>query len=357
MEFAPTRVQMRKKIVRIALIVVGLPLLYVAAVLLYATATDFNPPYKEDIQVQSQVARSANDSVYSAITWNLGFTGLGAETDFFYDGGTVVTQTEALVTKNREGICKFVAANADVDVYLFQEVDSTAKRSHYVNLVEELAASLPGFVRSFALNYNVDFVPIPFLDPMGKVKSGLASFSNLTTTRAERRSYDSQFSWPTRLFFLDRCFLAQIAKLDDGTDICFINTHCSAYDTAGVMVANEIKRLMSYADSVYKTGTTVIIGGDWNQCPPGYQPKDPKTYNEYILSDDQLPANWRWVADIETPTNRKMNTVYHPETSYTSVIDHFVVSPDVEVVGVKTINLDFAFSDHQPIRLDFRVRK
>lgn len=348
---------MRKKIIRFALMVIALPIFYVGGVLLYATITDYNPPYKEDLQIIGEVSENENDSVYSAISWNVGFTGLGAETDFFYDGGTVVTQTEALVAKNRKGICDFVSAKADVDVFFFQEVDSAAKRSHYINLVDELSTSLPGFVRSFAINYNVDFVPIPFFEPMGKVKSGLATFSRLSTQKAERIAYDSQFSWPTRLFFLDRCFLAQSAKLDDGTEICFINTHCSAYDTAGVMVANEIKRLMNYADSLYQRGTTVIIGGDWNQCPPEYTPKDPKTYNEYILSDDQLPANWRWVADINTPTNRKLTTAYNPETSYTSVIDHFVVSPNVEVVKVETINLDFAFSDHQPVRLDFRIIK
>lgn len=357
MEFALTEHEMRKKIVIFIISIIAIPAIYVGCVLFYATLTDYTPPAKEGIKVNGNTIPLATDSIFTCISWNIGFTGLGEETDFFYDGGKVVTQTEPLVAKNRQGILDFVKRNSDVDVYFFQEVDSMAKRSHRTNMIHEFAQCLPNWAHSFALNYNVDFVPIPFFDPMGKVKSGLCNFTRFSTDHSERISYNSQFSWPTRLFFLDRCFLVQHSHLPDGSEICLINTHCSAYDTAGVMVADEIKMLMTYADSIHQQGIPVIIGGDWNQCPPNYTPKDPKTYNEYILKDAQLPTGWRWVADVTTPTNRKLTTVYDPKTSYTSVIDHFVVSPDIDVVAIKTIDLQFAFSDHQPVRLDFRVVK
>lgn len=334
-----------------------IPTIYVVIVLLYATATDYQPEAVKSLPVFGKVASLESDSIMSCVIWNIGFTGLGAETDFFYDGGKVVTQTEELVAKNRQGVLDFVKYCHNATAFMFQETDSCSKRSHYVDMTRVLNEVLPNYEATYAANYDVKFVPIPFTDPMGKVHSGLASYFKGRVLSTERHRFDSQFSWPQRLFFLDRCFSSHIVEIKEGVRICFINTHCSAYDTSGTMVANEIQRLMSFADSIHTTlQIPVIIGGDWNQCPPEYNPVDPKKYNEYKVSDNQLPAGWRWISDTSIPTNRKLNEPYIKGKSYTSVIDFYAVSPDVEVVSVETVDLDFAFSDHQPVELRFTIK-
>jgi endonuclease/exonuclease/phosphatase family metal-dependent hydrolase len=344
-----------KKLIRFILLVALAFGLYVGGVLLWGTLTDYQPADLIKLEAQGE-AVGMPDSTFTFLTWNIGFTGLGEETDFFYDGGSTVIQTETIVQKNLRGITDFLAAQKDVDVFFLQEVDSLARRSHYANHLDTFATALPQTEWSFGVNYRVDFVPVPIFEPMGQVVSGIANFSRLPSRDHERHAYHSQFDWPTRIFFLDRCFLSQRIPLSNGKELIAINTHCSAYDTAGTMVADEIKLLMAFAQKEYEKGNYVVVGGDWNQCPPNYTPKntDPRAYNEYILSDDQLPDGWRWVADPTIPTNRKLETVYTPD-SYTSVIDHFVVSPNLEVLAVEGIDLQFKYADHQPVKLKVKL--
>ncbi|NQX92611.1 MAG: endonuclease/exonuclease/phosphatase family protein [Flavobacteriales bacterium] len=340
---------MKKWLKRIGL-VVAIPILYVVGNLVYATLSDYSPPPQESIFISSTGSKNIGDTI-TILTWNIGCTGLGAETDFFYDGGKVVTQTPEIVEKNRNGIIEYLKSRRDVDIFLLQEVDSTGKRSHGFNHVDLIQEAVGPSDRAFAMNYNVDFVPVPFFDPMGKVKSGIVTLSRTSVESATRYSFDSQMKWPDRLFYLDRCFLETPIKTTSGKELTIFNTHCSAYDTAGTMVENEVELMTRIARERQASGKYVVFGGDWNQCPPNYTPiGGEKDYFEFILQAEQLDKGWKWVADPTTPTNRKLDHVYS-ENSYTSVIDHFAVSPNIEVLSVKTIDLDFQFSDHQPVEL------
>jgi endonuclease/exonuclease/phosphatase family metal-dependent hydrolase len=40
----------------------------------------------------------------------------------------------------------------------------------------------------------------------------------------------------------------------------------------------------------------------------------------------------------------------------TTIIDFFVVSPNVEILSVKTLGNNFAWSDHQPVLMKVRLR-
>ena len=333
--------------------------LYVAGVLIYGTLNDYQPAQEISLATHGKEELAPLDTNrLTFLIWTIGFTGLGEETDFFYDGGKTVIQDEKLVEKNLKGIQDFIKSQDDVDVFLFQEVDSIAKRSHRVNHIEALAEVLPDYRHSFAINYNVDFVPMPLLEPMGGVISGLASYHRYQTTDQQRIAFPSQFSWPTGIFFLDRCYLKERMSTKNGKDLVIYNTHCSAYDTSGTLVAKEVELLMNDARIEFERGNYVVIGGDWNQCPPNYQPKSPANeYNEYVLQNSQIDENWQWVADPSTPTNRKLNTPYVKGESYTSVIDHYLLSPNIEVVQVKTVDLDFQFSDHQPVRLEVLLQE
>lgn len=342
---------MIKKILKIALIPVAIFALYIVGVIVYATVTDYNPDPLQKLKLNRYASTKGSDTL-KFMTWNIGFTSLGKETDFFYDGGSVVTQTEPLVKKNRTGILNYIAKANDVDFFLLQEVDSCAKRSHYHNHISEIQEVLPKSDFTYGLNYKVDFVPVPLTDPMGKVNSGIATYSRHSLIGAERIGFDSQMDWPTKLFFLDRCCIKTSTVLESGKILFIYNTHCSAYDTAGTMVASEVDLIMADARKEYENGNYVVIGGDWNQCPPNYTPlAPPEEYNEFSLSNDQIDANWKWIADPTVFSNRKLNTVYEKGISYTSVIDHFLISPNVEMLEVKGIDLNFEFSDHQPVIL------
>jgi endonuclease/exonuclease/phosphatase family metal-dependent hydrolase len=329
--------------------------LYVCGVLIYGTVTDFNPPDFKALPAYG-VPHGSIDSTITIVTWNIGYSGQGARADFFYDGGNQVRAPKDDVLHYRQGIAQFFADQREVDVFLIQEIDSVAHRSQRFDQVRYFADFLPGYRFSFAVNYDVKFVPMPLFNPMGKVVSGLATYSRLPADHFERHAFQSQFSWPTRIFFLDRCFMSHRTPLANGKDLVVINTHCSAYDTSGTMVADEIRRIVAFASNEYDKGNYVIIGGDWNQCPPNYHPINPEGgYNEHRLREDQLPQGWQWIADPNVPTNRKLNAPFS-EASYTTVIDHFAISPNVEAISVQGIDQNFEWSDHQPVKITVKPR-
>ena len=74
------------------------------------------------------------------------------------------------------------------------------------------------------------------------------------------------------------------------------------------------------------------------------------------IAADFMPADWQWVYDPKIPTNRSNRTVYRPGETFTTLIDYFLVSPNVAVLEVQCIDEQFADSDHQAVRMQVRLR-
>ena len=255
--------------------------------------------------------------------------------------------------KYLRGIYETVINQWQIDFYLFQEVDTLADRSHDINQLEDLTYHLSGHTSCFATNYNVKFVPMPLDNPMGKVLAGLASFSKFKSTESTRYQFPGNYSWPNRIYFLDRCFLLQRFPTKNGKELVVINTHNSAYDDG-----NLKKQQMAFMKNVllneYNKGNYVVVGGDWNQCPPGFDnmtfaPANGDSYDQVSIAPDFLPKDWQWVFDPTVATNRKLATPYKAGESFTTVIDFFLVSPNIRVEEVRGVDLEFAYSDHQPV--------
>ena len=61
-----------------------------------------------------------------------------------------------------------------------------------------------------------------------------------------------------------------------------------------------------------------------------------------------LPG-WEFVFDSSLPSNRDVDTPYIKGKTKTTIIDFFVVSPNVKVKLIRTISAGFEYSDHNPI--------
>jgi len=328
----------------------------------YATATNYNPDEKEAVQAlgsKGQQVVPVSQSL-EALIWNIGYCGLGKEVDFFYDGGKNVITPENFVKKNIVGVRSVSASNAGADFLLYQEVDINSKRSHFNNQRKVIEESCPSHNHALGLNYLVKHIPIPFTEPMGKVESGLLSLSKFQSIENTRYQFPGNFSWPKSMFFLDRCFLLQRFKTSNGKELIMINTHNSAYDDGGLK-----KRQMEYLKEVlldeYGKGNYVIVGGDWNQTAPGFDnTKFAKPNGQAVVKQIPIEANyikgWQWVYDAEVPTNRKTSHPYNAATTFTTIIDFYFVSPNIEVESVNGISFDFDYSDHQPVKMKFSLR-
>lgn len=349
------------KIVQIAgLGIIALVVLF-GVFLIYSTITWYNPAPEMVLAENNRPDTVRCDSVYSLLSWNIGYAGLGDDMDFFYDGGKKVRGSYDRTRNNLDSITLFLERNSDKSFIFLQEVDIRSKRSYRVNEKDTICRAIP-FYSAFAVNYLVGFVPIPPSSPMGLVNSGILSLGKFQSSKSVRYAFPGMFSWPNRLFNLRRCMLVNHFPAGNGKEFILINTHLSAFDD-GSLKKQEMQFLKDFILAEYAKGNFVIVGGDWNQSPPefpltafasNYQSED------FILSnipDHFLPTGWKWAYDSQSPTNRYLNTNYIPGTTFCCLIDFFLVSPNVEVVENKTYHLNFRNSDHNPITMKFRLKE
>ena len=295
------------------------------------------------------------------MSWNIGYAGLGDNMDFFYDGGTKVRDTEERTKENLKHIINFISSQNNIDFMLLQEVDVEAKRTYYINERDSIEKHMPNFLSLYADNYLVNFVPVPIEEPMGYVQAGLQFLSKHVPAKSIRHAFPGNFSWPTSLFMLDRCFMANHIKLKNGKELILINTHNSAFDD-GSLKEQQLDYLKAFLEVEYEKGNYFVVGGDWNQNPPGLdiskfgEHSDSESFQLSIIDKEIFPSDWQWVFDPNLATNRSNVKPYTKGETSTTVLDFFLVSPNLKVNFITAINLEFKNSDHQPIIMNFELK-
>ncbi len=347
-----------RRIARIIAILIGIVAGFLLLFILYAETTAFRPEQYASLYKNEQPDSLRKGAVFSIMTWNLGYAGLGDDMDFFFDGGRQVRTTYDRTLANLEAIRSYIGSRDDIHFFFFQEADKHSKRSYRIHLPDSLKKTLMDFTHGFALNYRVGYVPVPLYAPMGKVASGLATASRWQPSEMKRVSLPGNYPWPERLFNLKRCILVSRHPVSNGKDLVLINTHNSAFDD-GDLRQLQMEYMRELMLEEYEKGHYVIAGGDFNQCPPDFVPKF--EYNLFdttdlmYLSEDLLPG-WHIVYDQSTPTNRRLLEPYDASSTKTTLIDFFIASPNIDPIGVEGVHLGFIHSDHNPVAATFKLQ-
>ncbi len=351
-----------KKAIRVILIVLLALILAIAAFFAFLTATQLDPKSEGaniNLMMDSAAAPkeiNEGDSI-SVLSWNIGYAALGAESDFFMDGGEQTRpESKSVVEKNLDGIVSEIQAQ-DANFTILQEVDSGSHRSYGVIETAAIAEAV-NQVNAYALNYKCPFVPFPW-PPLGKVSSGLFTLSTAgSPVSAERVALPSPFSWPVSTANLKRCLLVtRYAVANSDKELVLVNLHLEAYDD-GEGKAAQTKMLTEFLRNEYEAGNYVIAGGDFNQTFPGgldsFPIKDASLWTPGTLDASALPGDgWQFAYDTETPSCRLLNQPYDPASPDTQyyVIDGFILSPNVTLEQVQTQDAQFQYADHNPVRL------
>jgi len=347
---------MALKLVFLIAVLAGLVLLILIA---YATFTDYKPDEKTVVFESNDPTVIQAEAELTFMIWNIGYCGLSADMDFFYDGGKQVRTSEKNVRQNLEETTRFLDEKQSFDFILLQEVDRDSGRSYHLDEFDSISELLKKFQACFGTNYDVKFVPMPITSPLGKVFSGLATFSKQVPKSCVRYSFPGNYKWPKGLFMLDRCFLVNRYAVSGGEELLVINTHNSAYDD-GSLRKGQMDYLKTFLTDEYRKGNYIIVGGDWNQCAPGFSPGfDEKIFDthDYSLIDkDYLPQDWTWLYDNKTPSNRRLQAPYDSEKSLVTVIDFYLLSPNINGISNQTVNLNFRHSDHQPVLAKIKLK-
>jgi endonuclease/exonuclease/phosphatase family metal-dependent hydrolase len=178
---------------------------------------------------------------------------------------------------------------------------------------------------------------------------------------AEVRRYQlhGSFPWPDRAFQMERCLLVWKLPRDDGKNWTIIQLHLEAWDVGDIRTA-ELAQLRELALKEYSEGNFVVLGGDWNAVLPGVRmdefTKRKPSERMLKLNEDFVPPEWTWGVDHSRPSNRSNEVPYDPRKNYLTVIDGFVVSPNVRIDSVKTMPLNFQDTDHEPVLIEITSR-
>lgn len=394
-------------------------LAYVAYVMLSYYRLDDNLPLDQAGAADSAALPEAIDLAanpeLAVVTANLGFGAYGPGFDFFMDGGTgSVAESAQTATDNIDGSAAAIAAERP-DFVLFQEVDVDGTRSHHVDQWKLLQADLPGYESAFAQNYDSPFLAWPLYAPHGANKAGLATFSDYQIAGTLRRSLPISEGF-SKFLDLDRCYsicrvrtagapeeglaTSEASALGEGAaaaskadaaapepgasgegmvpaseegagaapELVLFNVHLSAYGAdASVM---EAQRALLFADMQRErdAGNYVVVGGDFNHDMLG-------TSNEVFGNQTATEASWAKPFDfasvpagftvvqkaqlddgtfVSAATCRDAGRPYDG-TNDRWVMDGFICSDNVLVRSCETLDLDFAYSDHNPVVLRFAL--
>jgi endonuclease/exonuclease/phosphatase family metal-dependent hydrolase len=356
-----------KKILATAGVAVGvlaaLAILGLAALSLWLSVVEYRPAASEILNIDRPADALLHPAApFTVLSWNIGYAALDAGQDFFMDGGTGVRpQSADLVWENLIGIQQFIASRRP-DMILIQEVDIRSRRSWYINEAAALSESFSGS-SALAHNFLCPFVPFPVPECIGPVSSGLLTLNAFRVDEARRISLPNPFTWPVRIANLKRCLLVErIPLATGGGELVLVNLHLEAYDRGGGREA-QTRALMEFLVPEYEKGNYCIAGGDFNQSFPGFdESRFPIKNRDFFVPGTLSPAlldpPWRFAADSETPSARLLNRPYsgRPEDTQFYFIDGFIFSPNVELLSVRTINLDFRYSDHNPVEITVMLK-
>ena len=167
-----------------------------------------------------------------------------------------------------------------------------------------------------------------------------------------------------KFFDLDRCYCVSSIPVDDGRMLKLYNLHLSAYSSDGSIATEQLALMAQEMAADYAAGNYVIAGGDFNKDLWG----DSSAYSGVSGVDaswckpfpaELLPEGFTLVNSLDEEnlvlSYRNTDTAYEKGRTFEVTLDGFIVSDNVEVTSCDVIDTGYAATDHNPVRMTFRL--
>ena len=298
------------------------------------------------------------------VSWNIGFGAYSADYSFFMDGGSGSRAYSREAVEQNLGFVTDTLRAQNADFMLIQEVDTDSTRSYHVDEHKRIEDAFPdGYSGTFARNYHSSYLFYPLLKPHGASNSGILTLSNAQITASERRSLPIE-KGVRKFFDLDRCYDVNRIPTQDGRELCLINLHLSAYTADGSIATEQLALVLEEMERERAAGNYVIAGGDFNKDVWG----DSAAYTGIPGADaswckpfptELIPEGFALVNSLNEEnlvlSCRDTAAPYEKGKTFEVTLDGFIVSDNVEVLSCEVIDTGFAATDHNPVRMRFRL--
>lgn len=330
----------------------------------------------DEIQLETQNNRLAGrietGQLYTLSTYNIGFGAYEPSYTFFMDTGRMKdgTKTQGSYSRaysrereltNTKGSLRTLQ-NMDCDFYFVQEADMDSTRSYQVNQVSLLKNEFPDYGSVYTSAFHSAYLFYPLTEPHGAVESGLVTLSRYPVKKNVRYQLPVSNQPITKFTDLDRCFTASYINVNEEQDLVLVNLHLSAYDKGGLIRQKQVERLNQFLEEEAAKGNYVIAGGDFNHDIAGSRELYPTEQEVpkwiYELTNEDLTAGYSFVIPEnlgEVASCRGADIPYEKGVTYTAIVDGFIVSDNVTASSA-VIQTNFAYSDHQPVKLTFSLK-
>lgn len=364
---------MAKRILKVTGAALGILVLAAAAYVLYVVLS--YERLEDHLALTPDAAGSAHavggavetERELCVVTANMGFGAYDRDFDFFMDGGTMSwAESEERVRENIRGMSEAIAA-CEPDFIFLQEVDVDGTRSYHVDEYELVRGEFPDLETLYAQNYDSAFLLWPLHHPHGSNRAGLVTLSSTEIVSAERRSLPISDSF-SKFLDLDRCYSVSKIPCESGGELVLFNVHLSAYGVDESIQRAQREMLYGDMEAEYKKGNYVIVGGDFNHDMTG---DSGVRYGNEVQEVESWakPFDFDSVPEGFTVGSRALVSAGESDMAATCrdagrpydgtndrwVLDAFLYSDNVEVLEYGTVDLDFAYSDHNPVRMVFRL--
>ncbi|OUM64687.1 hypothetical protein PIROE2DRAFT_8446 [Piromyces sp. E2] len=276
----------------------------------------------------------STDTLYSIMTFNIGFGAIEDDYDFFMNGGKRSwAKSEEALDLNMKGIANDIM-NLTTDFMLLQEVDVDGTRTYHFNELDYLEKTLEYGNYAFAQNYDSSFLFYPFYEPHGANKAGILTGTSFNITDSIRRKLPIATNI-NKFFDLDRCYSMTHIPVDNGKNLTIFNLHLSAHGGNVEIREKQVKMLSIDMEREMKSGNYVI-------CLPANTTFGFEVAKAYNIDNDSC---------------RNINAPYEKGVTFTVLLDGFIISSNIEVESYKSVGWEFKRSDHNPIYMKFKLKK
>ena len=317
-------------------------------------ANRLNAPRYGGVPFIGATKPGAGGAELHVVTWNIGYGSLGAGADFIADGGrsiralgrgSIATATEAIGE---------TLVSLDTDLFLLQEVAAASFATRGIDVKGGVHRALGSHCAAFWEDFATTMLPPPF-----NISNGMMILSRVAADRCSARALPQEPGF--RFGMLKKHYGVLLTRIPTGAggEWAILNVHLSAFDDGGRVRARQVAALLEMAEAEYRRGAHVVIGGDWNmRLVESSFPHDTEKHFLSWIHDfphEAVPEGWTFAADPSVPSVRTLHRPYQEGVNYVTVVDGFLVSPNVAIDQIETSDLAFLHTDHHPVKVSVRM--
>lgn len=301
---------------------------------------------------------------YKVGTYNVGFGAYLPDYSFFMDGGKYSRCYSKESSTSAINGAAGLSIEHKPDFMMFQEVDRDSTRSYHVNQEELITDIYKNYYETFAVNYDSAYLFYPFNEPIGASYSGIAVYSKYAMRDSLRRSLPISTGF-SKFLDLDRCYLVNRIDVENGKELVLFNVHLSAYGNSDEIREGQLNMLFGDIKNEIEKGNYIICGGDFNHDLKADE-KDSENRESwaYPFPRSKMPKGVEFAMDQldkdilknMPESNRNNDTAYIPGKTYVCTLDGFIISDNIEMKNYQIIDTGYAYSDHQPVFMEFKLK-